>query len=134
VGRGPTLGIAREAALKLKEVCNIHAEAFSSAEFQHGPISLVDKTYPVLVFTPTDAAADGTEQLRLRLSRQGAAVFATGTGSGVPGLVPVPEPYQPEADAICSMQAFYRFVLDVAASRGSDVDNPRHLQKVTSTL
>jgi glucosamine--fructose-6-phosphate aminotransferase (isomerizing) len=134
VGRGPTLAIAREAALKLKEVCNIHAEAFSSAEFQHGPISLVDKTYPVLVFMPTDAAAAGTEQLQLRLSRQGAAVFATGNPSGAPGLLPVLEPHQPEMDAICSIQTFYRFVLDVAASRGSDVDHPRHLQKVTSTL
>ena len=42
IGRGPTLAIAREAALKLKEVCNLHAEAFSGAEFQHGPIALVE--------------------------------------------------------------------------------------------
>src|SRR5262245_5327579 len=41
IGRGPTLAIAREAALKLKETCDLHAEAFSSAEFQHGPLSLV---------------------------------------------------------------------------------------------
>jgi glucosamine--fructose-6-phosphate aminotransferase (isomerizing) len=134
VGRGPTLAIAREAALKLKEVCNIHAEAFSSAEIQHGPISLVEKTYPVLVFTPTDAAAAGTEQLQLRLSHQGAAVFATGAYSGAPGLLPALRPHQPEADAICLIQTFYRFVLEAAASRGSDVDHPRHLQKVTSTL
>jgi glucosamine--fructose-6-phosphate aminotransferase (isomerizing) len=134
VGRGPTLAIAREAALKLKEVCNIHAEAFSSAEFQHGPISLVDKTYPVLMFLPADAAAAGTGELRLRLSRQGAAVFATGGEADAPGVLPVVEPHQPEADAICLIQTFYRFVLQLAANRGSDVDHPRHLQKVTSTL
>lgn len=134
VGRGPSLAIARESALKLKEVCNIHAEAFSSAEFQHGPISLVDKTYPVLVFTPTDAAAAGIDQLEERLLRQGAAVFATGRPAGGSASLPVLEPRQPEADAICLIQTFYRFVLQVAASRGSDVDRPRHLQKVTSTL
>jgi glucosamine--fructose-6-phosphate aminotransferase (isomerizing) len=134
VGRGPTLAIAREAALKLKEVCNIHAEAFSSAEFQHGPISLVEKTYPILVFTPTDAAAMGIEELQRRLSRQGAALFATGRTPGAPRVLPVSEPQQPEADAICMIQAFYRFVLQVASSRGTDVDRPRHLQKVTSTL
>jgi glucosamine--fructose-6-phosphate aminotransferase (isomerizing) len=131
VGRGPTLAIAREAALKLKEVCNIHAEAFSSAEIQHGPISLVGETFPVLVFTPTDAAAAGVERLRSQLSHQGAAVFAAGQA---PAELPAPEPQQPEADATCLIQAFYRFVLALAESRGSDVDHPRHLQKVTSTL
>ena len=40
IGRGPTLAIAREAALKLKETCNLHAEAFSGAEFLHGPVAL----------------------------------------------------------------------------------------------
>jgi glucosamine--fructose-6-phosphate aminotransferase (isomerizing) len=134
VGRGPTLAIAREAALKLKEVCNIHAEAFSSAEFQHGPISLVEKTYPILVFTPTDAAVMGIEELQHILSRQRAAVFATRWASGAPGVLPVLEPQQAEADAICTIQAFYRFVLQVAAGRGTDVDRPRHLQKVTSTV
>jgi glucosamine--fructose-6-phosphate aminotransferase (isomerizing) len=57
IGRGPTLAIAREAALKLKETCNLHAEPFSSAEFQHGPISLVSPLYPMIMFMPTDAAA-----------------------------------------------------------------------------
>ena len=41
IGRGPTLAIAAEAALKLKETCDLHAEAFSGAEFLHGPVSLV---------------------------------------------------------------------------------------------
>jgi len=134
VGRGPTLAIAREAALKLKEVCSVHAEAFSSAEFQHGPISLVEKTYPVLVFTPTDVAAAGIEELERRLSVQGAALFATAKSAAAPGRLPMLEPQQPEADAICLIQTFYRFVLRIAAARGSDADHPRHLQKVTSTL
>jgi glucosamine--fructose-6-phosphate aminotransferase (isomerizing) len=134
VGRGPTLAIAREAALKLKEVCSVHAEAFSSAEFQHGPISLVERAYPILVFTPTDAAAMGIEELQRRLTCQGAAIFATGWRPDGPGVLPVLEPQQPEADAICMIQAFYRFALQVASSRGTDVDRPRHLQKVTSTL
>ena len=39
IGRGPTLAIAREASLKLKETSNLHAEAFSGAEFLHGPVT-----------------------------------------------------------------------------------------------
>ncbi len=43
VGRGLGLGIAQEAALKLKETCGLHAEAFSSAELRHGPVALVGR-------------------------------------------------------------------------------------------
>ena len=52
IGRGPTLAIAREAALKLKELCDLHAEAFSGAEFQHGPMALVSTRYPIVLFMP----------------------------------------------------------------------------------
>jgi glucosamine--fructose-6-phosphate aminotransferase (isomerizing) len=133
IGRGPTLAIAREAALKLKEACNLHTEGFSSAEFQHGPIALVDKAYPVLLFTPGDAAAAGIEDLRADLMRKGAAVFSTGTGSADPASLPALEPDHPDADAICLIQTFYQLLLAVAERRGSDVDRPRHLQKVTRT-
>jgi glucosamine--fructose-6-phosphate aminotransferase (isomerizing) len=80
IGRGPTLAIAREAALKLKETCNLHAEPFSGAEFQHGPMALVQSRYPLLMFTPTDAAAAGLHELAADLARKGAAVFMTEEG------------------------------------------------------
>ena len=132
IGRGPTLAIAREAALKLKEACNLHAEAFSTAEFQHGPIALVEEAYPVLLFAPTDEAARGVETLRLDLAQKGASVFSTERLSG-PEFLPTLEPDQPDADAVCQIQTFYQLLLQVAARRGSDVDRPRHLKKVTTT-
>ena len=63
IGRGPTLAIAREAALKLKETCELPAEAFSAAEFRHGPIALVSSTYPVLALAPTDESPQGFRRL-----------------------------------------------------------------------
>ena len=75
IGRGPTLAIAREAALKLKEVANLHAEAFSGAEFLHGPVALVSTRYPILVLMPTDAAAEGLRRLSADLAGKGAALF-----------------------------------------------------------
>jgi glucosamine--fructose-6-phosphate aminotransferase (isomerizing) len=132
IGRGPTLAIAREAALKLKEACNLHAEAFSSAEFQHGPMALVEQAYPVLLFAPTDEAAAGIEILRVDLARKGASVFSTERLSGPPFL-PTLSPDHPDADAICQIQTFYQLLLGVAERRGSDVDHPRHLKKVTTT-
>ena len=133
IGRGPTLAIAREAALKLKEACNLHAEAFSSAEFQHGPIALVEQSYPVLLFTPADQAIAGIEDLRADLVRKGASVFSTDRRGGDPGFLPILDPDHPDADAICLIQTFYQLLLRVAERRGNDVDRPRHLQKVTRT-
>ncbi len=130
IGRGPTLAIAREAALKLKEVCNLHAEAFSSAEFRHGPIALVEPDYPILLFGTTDATAESLQMLAQDLRQKGATVFATGIANGD---LPALEADQADADAIGEIQAFYGLMLRLAAQRGSDVDRPRHLHKVTTT-
>ena len=56
IGRGNTLAIASEAALKLKETCLIHAEAFSAAEVHHGPIALARNGFAALAFVPEDQA------------------------------------------------------------------------------
>jgi glucosamine--fructose-6-phosphate aminotransferase (isomerizing) len=133
IGRGPTLAIAREAALKLKEGCNLHAEAFSGAEFRHGPIALVSPGYPVLIFLPTDAAAAGLWDLSDVLRRKGAAVLRTGGKDDGPIVVPVLSPDHADADCVCLIQTFYGFLAELAAARGIDLAKPRHLQKITRT-
>jgi glutamine---fructose-6-phosphate transaminase (isomerizing) len=133
IGRGPTLAIAREAALKLKETCALHAEAFSSAEFRHGPIALVSSALPVLLLAPTDGAAFGFADLAADLRRAGARVLMAASGGTEAGRLPTLEPDQADADAICLIQSFYAFLLRLAKERGADVDSPRHLQKVTRT-
>ena len=133
IGRGPTLAIAREAALKLKEMCSLHAEAFSSAEFRHGPIALVSSGYPILVLAPTDESACGFSDLVADLRSKGARVIVADSGAREAGRLPVMPPDQPEADAICLIQSFYGFLVRLAAQRGVDADHPRHLQKVTRT-
>jgi|SRR5947209_7607471 len=133
IGRGPTLAVAREAALKLKETCGIHAEAFSGAEFQHGPITLIGRDYPVIIFMPTDAAAEGLKTLAMALIGKGALVFTSGSHSGARHALATLEPDQADADAICLVQAFYGLVVQVAQRRGNDADRPPHLQKVTRT-
>jgi len=133
IGRGPTLAIAREAALKLKETCGVHAEAFSAAEFRHGPIALVASTYPILMFAPTDESALGFPELAADLRRKGARVFVAEPGEKLDGRLPMLRGDQPDADAICAIQTFYAFLVRLAARRGVDIDRPRHLQKVTRT-
>jgi glucosamine--fructose-6-phosphate aminotransferase (isomerizing) len=134
IGRGSTLAIAREAALKLKETSNRHAEAFSGAEFLHGPVSLVSSRYPILMFMPTDAAAPGMRQLADELRRMGTALFVAEHGEVGATRLPTLPPDQPETDAICLIQSFYAMAVEVAQHLDIDVDRPRHLSKVTSTL
>lgn len=133
IGRGPTLAVAREAALKLKETSNLHAEAFSSAEVQHGPVALVSPLYPILMFMPTDAAATGMRALAADLRGKGAALFSVDHGEEAAGRLPVLAFDHPDADAVCLIQSFYALAIRIAEQRGVDVNRPRHLQKVTRT-
>jgi glutamine---fructose-6-phosphate transaminase (isomerizing) len=133
IGRGPTLAIAREAALKLKETCELHAEAFSAAEFRHGPIALVSSAYPILAFNPLDEAAASVTDLVADLRQKGALVLVAEPGRPQSGRLAALAPDTPDADAICMVQSFYAFLVKLAARRGTDADQPRHLQKVTRT-
>lgn len=133
LGRGPTLAIAREAALKLKETSNLHAEAFSGAEFVHGPVALIDVSYPVLLFMPTDQAAAGLHALAADLRGKNARVFMTDWSEQQTGGLPALVPDHPDADAVCLIQSFYALAIRTAQRRGTNVDLPRHLQKVTRT-
>ena len=132
IGRGPTLAIAREAALKLQETCTVHAEAFSSAEFRHGPFALVSGALPVLMFTPTDASAAGFSDLTADLQRAGARLLIAGADD-TEARLPTLAPDQADADAVCLIQSFYALLPRLAERRGVNVDRPRHLQKVTRT-
>jgi glutamine---fructose-6-phosphate transaminase (isomerizing) len=133
IGRGPTLAIAGEAALKLKETCELHGEAFSAAEFHHGPMALVSSAYPILAFSPNDESAESLEDLVSDLRRKGACVFVAEPGRPQSGRLPTLRPEHPDADAICLIQSFYAFLVTLAGCRGTNVDNPRHLKKVTRT-
>src|SRR5579863_9610687 len=81
LGRGATLAIAAEAALKLKETCAIHAEAFSSAEVMHGPAAIVAPGFLVIAFMPQDEARDGMIAALARLREMGAHVLLVEAGT-----------------------------------------------------
>jgi glutamine---fructose-6-phosphate transaminase (isomerizing) len=133
IGRGPTLAIAREAALKLKETCNLHAEAFSGAEFLHGPVALVSSRYPILMFMPGDEAIKGMQSLAADLRGKKAALFTAEPGIAAKNLLPALAPDHPETDAVCLIQSFYAMAVRLASELGRDASQPRHLRKVTRT-
>jgi len=78
LGRGPGFGIAQEAALKFKETCGLHAEAFSAAEVRHGPMALVGPGFPVLAFVQADETQAGVEAAVAACVAQGAEVLQVG--------------------------------------------------------
>ena len=133
IGRGIGLGVAQEAALKLKETCGLHAEAVSAAEVRHGPMALVGAGFPVLMFSQNDAARTSIEMLATELARRGAAVIIA--GSRCPGALSLPaEPAHPVIEPMLLIQTFYRLVNALALARGLDPDHPPHLRKVTETV
>lgn len=131
VGRGPGLGIAQEAALKFKETCGLHAEAFSAAEVRHGPMTLVGPSFPVFAFVPNDESSGGVEAAIQAFLAQGAEVI--GAGGDAPGRLAVVDCH-PLLTPIVQIQSFYRLVNALAIARGFDPDRPQHLAKVTMTL
>ena len=135
LGRGPGLAIAREAALKLKEVCTIHAEPHSAAEVMHGPITLVGPGFPVLAFCQPDASRQSMSDVLTDLAAKGASLLTASHDTAIPGvLLPAVPPLHPALDLVPMVQTFYGSLVDLAHRHGVDVDHPRHLQKVTRTV
>jgi glutamine---fructose-6-phosphate transaminase (isomerizing) len=132
LGRGLTLGIAQEAALKLKETCGLHGEAFSIAEVAHGPMALVTDHFPVLVFPPLDKAVAGLEPTLEKFAARGAMIAVAGKSDGACPL-PLPAGLHPVTGPIAMVQAFYGLVNALSIARGRDPDHPPLLQKVTET-
>jgi len=132
-GRGLGFGIAQEAALKLKEVAGLHAEAFSAAEIRHGPMALIGAGYPVLVFCQEDETRDSVIALARDLEAKGAQVLLARAGATTPNGLAVPHSMHPATAPLAMILSFYRLAEGLARRRGHDPDAPRHLRKVTKT-
>ncbi len=138
VGRGFEYATAREWALKLKELGQVFADPYSSADFRHGPIALVQPGIPVLVLAPEGAAAEGQIELLHDLRDRGVDTVvvsdveetrAFGTWS-IPIPAGVPESLRP----IVSIVPAQLFAYHLTRARGLDPDEPRYLSKVTRTV
>ncbi|MCV2876635.1 glutamine--fructose-6-phosphate transaminase (isomerizing) [Rhodobacteraceae bacterium XHP0102] len=135
LGRGVMYATALEAALKLKELSYIHAEAYASGELKHGPIALIDRSLPVVVFAPHDALFDKTisnmqevmarhGQVTLITDEAGRKAAAEGTSAtlALPATTPLTAPILYALPA--QLLAYHS-----AMAKGTDVDQPRNLAK-----
>ena len=133
IGRGLGLAIAQEAALKLKETSGIQAEAFSSAEVRHGPMELIDRDYPLLVFAPRGPEQAGLLQLARDMQARGARVLLAAPADVPEATLPLATTAHAALDPIAAILSFYVMAAGLAAARGRNPDAPRHLNKVTET-
>lgn len=134
LGRGYGLAAAQEAALKLKETCALHAEAFSSAEVRHGPMELVGARFPVLAFAQDDGSLEGVLETAADFRQRGTRVWMAAPGDAGPDALAVIPATHPVSAPILLIQSFYRAVNALAIRRGRDPDRPPHLAKVTETV
>lgn len=129
VGRGPSLPIATETALKLKETCAIHAEAYSIAEVMHGPLELLGEGFPVLAYSPEDNARASSRDSLDKMRKTGAHILVAEEGG-----LPYARTGNSLLDPVSIIQTAYRFVEATAVARGRNPDRPRLLKKVTETV
>lgn len=138
VGRGLAYANAYEFALKLMETCYVVAERFSSADFLHGPVAMIERHFPVMLFAPPGVMLEGTKDLIRRLQELRADTVAitgdieTATMCSRSIIMPreideflAPIPYIIPAQLFAAM---------LAEAKGLDPDKPRSLSKVTRTL
>ncbi|MCW3838114.1 SIS domain-containing protein [Sphingomonas canadensis] len=137
LGRGLTLSIAGEAALKFKEAAGLHAEAFSIVEVAHGPMTLVGGDDAVLVIGPIDQARAGLADRLADFHRRGSRIIASGMDEDIALAdfkLPSATACHPVLSAIASILSFYPLANRIALMRQRDPDRPPHLSKVTRTL
>ncbi len=128
LGRGPLFATALEAALKIKEVSYIHAEAFAGGELKHGPISLIGKGTPCIVFVSKETEGHILSNAMEVKSRGG---YLIGIGptpiDTFDFFIKVPESY--ELNPICQIIPIQILAYQLAVLLGLDPDRPRNLAK-----
>lgn len=134
IGRGIGFGAAQEAALKLKETCGLHAEAFSAAEVKHGPMAIVNEGFPVLIFSQQDKTISSTDALIDDFQARDAKLMVASEGYQGPGALPVVDKADSVIAPLLAVQSFYRMANALSIARGYNPDQPPHLRKVTETV
>ena len=138
VGRGMNYGNSYELALKLMETCYVVAERFSSADFFHGPLAIVERRFPVILFGPTGVTRHSNIDLLNRLQELHADSLSITNDSEIARLSTRSINMPPEIDEFLSPIPFIipaqLFAAHLSAAKGIDPDAPRSLAKVTKTM
>ena len=133
LGRGMFYPIAKEGALKLKEISYIHAEAYPAGELKHGPLALIDERMPVVAIAPEHELAEKLVSNLEEVKARGGALYVFGNAKEKLVLERGEYISMPECDFLLT-PILYTIPLqilsyEVALIRGTDIDQPRNLAK-----
>jgi glucosamine--fructose-6-phosphate aminotransferase (isomerizing) len=133
LGRGLYFPIAREGALKLKEISYIHAEAYPGGELKHGPLALIDKDMPVIALVPDNEHLDKITSNIAEVAARKGKVFTIGPLGKTKidkegGHINIPKTLD-LLNPIISVVPMQLIAYYTALLKGTDVDKPRNLAK-----
>ena len=133
LGRGIFYPIAKEGALKLKEISYIHAEAYPAGELKHGPLALIDENMPVIALAPESEIAEKLASNLEEVKARGGTLYVFSDPSMSMDLESGRLINMPKCDFLLT-PIIYTIPLqilsyEVALLRGTDIDQPRNLAK-----
>jgi glucosamine--fructose-6-phosphate aminotransferase (isomerizing) len=138
VGRGMNYGNAYELALKLMETCYVVAERFSTADFFHGPLAIVERRFPAIMFAPSGVTKKSSLELLARLSELHADCLAITNdaeiGAAASRSIRVADGLDEFLTPIPFIIPAQLFAAHLSAAKGLNPDAPRSLKKVTTTV
>ncbi len=138
LGRGLSYGPALEVALKLKETSYLHTQAYSSAEFQHGPIAAVGTGEPIILLGSDDATLASTLLVAKRLRDLEADLTVVSGAEELLNLadapISLPRGLHGASEAFLHVLVGQLLALHLTKAKGLNPDAPRHLSKVTKTM
>jgi glucosamine--fructose-6-phosphate aminotransferase (isomerizing) len=135
IGRGFNYATAHEISLKCKELAYILAEPYSSADFRHGPIAMVETDFPVLLVTMGETFRKDLALLEDKLRTQGVQPVTIGDQPFLEGgmHIPVPGELAEWLTPLAAILPGQLLAYHLAKARGFDPDQPRVIRKVTLT-
>lgn len=134
LGRGINYAIAREGALKLKEISYIHAEGYPAGEMKHGPLALIDERMPTVLIAPRDSVYDKMVSQIEQVKARGGLVLAVAHADDeyicqkADVVMPIPKIHE-LLTPILAVMPLQILAYEMAVRRGADVDQPRNLAK-----
>jgi len=138
VGRGLNYANVYEFAIKLMETCYVVAERFSSADFLHGPIAMIESGFPAFLFAPPGKTFAGMKDLLNKLNRLGAETIVISSEAAALKLATralrIPERVDEMLSPIPYIIPAQLFAALLANAKGLSPDSPRSLAKVTKTV
>ncbi|MEX1019836.1 MAG: glutamine--fructose-6-phosphate transaminase (isomerizing) [Litorilinea sp.] len=134
IGRGINYPVAREGALKLKEISYIHAEGYPAGEMKHGPIALIDAHMPTVVIVPRDSTYDKMVSQIEQVKARGGQVLAVAhhddayVHAVADAVMPIPAADE-LLNPVLAVLPLQLLAYEIALCRGTDIDQPRNLAK-----